>query len=83
MPIPKIDFENPHEKASHDNIMNLQKEMNNNYNNIITANERTKLILQRQFDIQAENMDLLVKNLFDLGDFDKKIPTVKELYSSL
>ncbi|RON17562.1 adenine methyltransferase [Pseudomonas brassicacearum] len=83
MPIPRINFSNAAEKAKHDMVANLQKQMNKLYSQINKANERSKTPLERQFENLVQEMSLLVQSLFDLGDFDKEIPTVKELYGSL
>lgn len=82
MPIPKINFSNAAEKAKHDQIANLQERMNKLYSEINKANDRSKTPLERQFEILDKEMNQLVQTLFDLGDFDKEIPTVKELYGS-
>lgn len=83
MPIPKIDFDDASQKAKHDRIADLQLEMNKRYAEISKSTERTQIILQRQFETMCEKMDLLIQQLFDLGDFDKHIPSVKEIYRSL
>ncbi len=83
MPIPKIDFDNASQKASHDRIADLQSEMNKCYAEILNSTERTKIIMQRQFKLMCDEMDLLIKQLFDLGDIDKNIPSIKEIYRSL
>ncbi|RON11512.1 hypothetical protein BK660_29625 [Pseudomonas brassicacearum] len=83
MPIPRINFSNAAEKAKHDKVANLQKQMNKLYSQIKKADERSKTPLERQFENLVQEMSLLVQSLFDLGDFDKEIPTVKELYGSL
>lgn len=86
MPIPKIDFEDGIQKGKHDQISQLQQDMSNLYSEITKnakSTERTKLILEREFDSMVSKMELLMKNLFDLGSLDEKIPTIKELYRSL
>lgn len=83
MPIPKIDFEDAIQKFNHDRIADLQLEMNKSYAEILKSTERTKIIMQRQFEIMGEKMDLLIKQLFNLGDIDKHIPPIKEIYRVL
>ncbi|MBD3842143.1 MAG: N-6 DNA methylase, partial [Campylobacterales bacterium] len=83
MPIPIIDFANKSEKEKHDQIANLQAKMNRLYSDISKADNRSKITLKRQFDAMVLEMNNLLKILFDLGDFDKNIPNVNELYSSL
>lgn len=83
MPIPIIDFNNLKDKEKHDNIANLQKSMNDMYSQIITASTRNKIVLERNFQSNILRMDKLISQLFDLGDFDKKIPSIEEIYKSL
>ncbi|MCF9047382.1 Eco57I restriction-modification methylase domain-containing protein [Acinetobacter nectaris] len=83
MPIPIIDFANKSEKERHDQIANLQAKLNRLYSDLSKADNRSKIMLKRQFDAMVLEMNDLLKILFDLGDFDKDIPNVNELYSSL
>ena len=59
--------------------MNLNKQ----YANISKADARSKVILKRKFDSDIQKMDDLIKELFDLGELDCKIPSIEELYKSL
>ncbi|OEE81729.1 adenine methyltransferase [Vibrio cyclitrophicus FF160] len=83
MPIPTIDFDKPKQKATHDKICLQQQSLNRLYGQVQKAGDREKIILERQFEQEKAKMDDLIKNLFDLGDLDSEIPTVKELYKSL
>ncbi|MFW1954492.1 Eco57I restriction-modification methylase domain-containing protein [Acinetobacter guillouiae] len=83
MPIPTINFENESEKERHDKIANLQENMNKLYSKLSKEDNRSKIIMRRQFDAMILEMDKMLKMLFDLGDFDRNIPSVEELYSLL
>lgn len=83
MPIPKISFDNAAEKAKHDNIAELQKQANELYSNLINANDRSKNPLERQLKIATQQIENIIKELFDLGHLDEKIPSIQELYKSL
>lgn len=83
MPIPKINFDSATEKARHDQITNLQKQANELYTNITKANDRSKITLERQLINTTKELENLIKELFDLGHLDEKIPSIQELYKSL
>ncbi len=57
--------------------------MNKLYTDLSKADNRSRVTLKEQFDAMVLEMNDLLKILFDLGDFDKNIPNVNELYSSL
>ncbi len=82
MPIPKIDFNDITQKDKHDNIANVQQEMNLLYTQISTANDRSKIALNRKFEKNREKLDSLIMGLFNLGELDKLIPTIQELYNT-
>ena len=83
MPIPRIDFSDPQEKSKHDKIATLQENLNKIYMLLIKSDDRTKIILERQFEITKLEMEKHLTELFGLGQLDIKIPTVEDLYSSL
>lgn len=83
MPIPTIDFNDKAQKKTHDQISQLQHKLNKLYCQILKADSRERIILQRQFKDEKIQMDNLLKNLFNLGEFDSEIPTVEELYKNL
>lgn len=83
MPIPTIDFDNNEQVKKHDSIATLQMNLNKQYANISKADARSKVILKRKFDSDIQKMDDLIKELFDLGELDCKIPSIEELYKSL
>ncbi|PHM22804.1 Eco57I restriction-modification methylase domain-containing protein [Xenorhabdus ehlersii] len=83
MPIPIINFGNIEEKAKHDVIADLQQGMNKLHSDISKADTRSKIVLERQFDNAKEQMDKFIKDLFDLGMLDSRIPSVTDLYNHL
>lgn len=83
MPIPKINFKNTIENAKHDQIVSLQRKMNKLYSDILQGNDRSKITLTRQFEMATQEMEDIIKELFDLGDLDEKIPSIADLYRSL
>jgi hypothetical protein len=83
MPIPTIDFTKPTEVKKHKAVADLQKSLNKLHADILKADARSKLTLERKFDSDAKKMDGLIKDLFGLGDLDCKIPSVEDLYKSI
>ncbi len=84
LPIRTIDFDNQAEKAMHNNIANLQKELIDIQGKIDknTGNDRKRIPLQRQFDIQKKELDETLNVLFNLGKSDSQIPLISELYAT-
>ncbi len=84
LPIRTINFRFNRDKELHDNIANTQKnliaiqiEIDNNSNN------RRKLTpLKRQFQTQKIHLDQLLKELYGLGEDDKLIPLISEIYAT-
>ncbi|WP_374834719.1 Eco57I restriction-modification methylase domain-containing protein [Paenochrobactrum pullorum] len=83
MPIPIINFDDIEEAEEHNAIAKLQQEMNKLYFEISSADTRSKIPLQRRFNNLEMKMDGRLKELFDLGVLDEKIPSVAKLYRSL
>lgn len=83
MPIPTIDFADHVQISKHDKIANQQKEMNGLYSEILKSGVRKKIVLERQLEVKQAEMDNMIKELFNLGDLDRKIPSVEDLYKSL
>lgn len=83
MPIPIIDFNDLKQKHTHDTISLLQQTLNALYGQIQKVGDRGKIILERQFEQEKIKMDILIKDLFDLGKLDSEIPTVEDLYANL
>jgi len=84
LPIKTINFDNQEEKALHDNIANLQKELIDIQGQIDKnkGNNRKLIPLQRQFDNQKSELDELLNTLFNLGESDSLIPLISELYAT-
>ncbi|WP_320006626.1 Eco57I restriction-modification methylase domain-containing protein [Maridesulfovibrio sp.] len=83
MPVPIINFQDKKQKDKHNRIAALQEEMNDLFGQIENAEERQKIILKRLFASKKDEMDKALKDLFDLGEFDIKIPSVEDLYAGL
>ncbi|MBA3016983.1 MAG: N-6 DNA methylase [Desulfobacteraceae bacterium] len=84
LPIRKIDFDNKNDKALHDKIVKVQKELiqkqgkiDKNHNN-----KRALTRLHREFESLKNDLSELLKKLFDLGNDDLLIPLIKEMYEA-
>jgi hypothetical protein len=84
VPIRTIDFKNKTEKAIHDKIVLLQKELIKIQGNIDanTGNSRKLVPLNRQFINKKVEMDDTLKILYNLGASDSLIPTISEIYAT-
>ena len=84
LPIHRIDFNNPEEKALHDKIVSTQKELISIYDQIDAnaGNKRALTPLQAQFEREKTNLEKLLAQLYDLGEDDLLIPLIKELYEA-
>ena len=84
LPIHRIDFNNPEEKALHDKIVETQKELISIYDQIDAnaGNKRALTPLQAQFEREKTNLEKLLAQLYDLGEDDLLIPLIKELYEA-
>lgn len=84
LPVRIINFEDPDEKEMHDRISDIQRSMIEKQGEIdLNIGKKRKLIiLQRQFDELTEIQNGLLKNLFNLGILDDKIPLIKEMYGT-
>jgi hypothetical protein len=82
LPIRLIDFENATEKAIHDKIAEIQKKLIHIYGEIDSnsGNKRISTILTTQFTQEKSKLENLLVELYNLGDDDKLIPLIKELY---
>lgn len=83
LPIIKIDFSNATSKKLHDNISNTQKYLNNLQTRIDknNGNKRKQTPLQRQFRTKEQELENLLKELYDLKDKDNLIPKVSDIYA--
>jgi hypothetical protein len=84
LPIRIINFDNPHDVMLHDNIAGIQKKLIAIQSEIDAnkGNERTLTKFRRQFDILKDNLDQKLKELYDLGDDDRLIPLIEEIYEA-
>lgn len=83
LPVIKIDFSNATSKKLHDNISNTQKYLNNLQTRIDknNGNKRKQTPLQRQFRTKEQELENLLKELYDLKDKDNLIPNVLDIYA--
>ena len=84
LPIRKIDFANAKDKALHDRIVELQKELIKIQDKIDAniGNKRALTPLQSQFSREKIALEKLLAKLYDLGNDDSLIPLIKELYEA-
>jgi Eco57I restriction-modification methylase/TaqI-like C-terminal specificity domain len=84
LPIRKIDFANAKDKALHDKIVELQKELIKIQDEIDVniGNKRALTPLQSQFSREKIALEKLLAKLYDLGNDDSLIPLIKELYEA-
>ncbi|MBL4623481.1 MAG: Eco57I restriction-modification methylase domain-containing protein [Immundisolibacteraceae bacterium] len=84
LPIRKINFENKEEKEIHDKISSIQQELINIQGLIDKnkGNNRKNIPLQRQFEKGKNELNQLLKILFNLGESDNKIPLIGALYEA-
>ena len=84
LPIRIIDFDNKIDKAIHDKIASIQKELIDVQGQIDKnkRNSRRLIPLQRQFDSQKNELDQTLNTLFNLGESDSLIPLTSKLYAT-
>ena len=84
LPIRKIDFNKKSDKNIHDNIVLAQKELISIYDKIDSniGNKRVLIPLQAQFEREKATLDKLIATLYNLGENDLLIPSIKELYEA-
>ncbi|MFK5975844.1 MAG: hypothetical protein QM493_05000, partial [Sulfurovum sp.] len=82
LPIRVIDFENGEDKSLHDNIALIQKELIDIQTKIDKniGNKRKKTPLERQFKTKKEELDALLKSLYNLEN-DNLIPLISDIYA--
>jgi Eco57I restriction-modification methylase len=83
MPIVVIDFDDANEKKQHDDIAKLQELMNDTFEAIDANpnNERLKTPLKRKFSRLTDEMEIKLRDLFDLAEFEPLIPSIPEIYN--
>jgi hypothetical protein len=84
LPIRIIDFDNKKEKALHNKIVLIQKELIDVQGQIDKnkGSNRKLIPLQRQFDSQKNKLEQILNILFNLGESDSLIPLICELYAT-
>jgi hypothetical protein len=84
LPVRRIDFDNKEDKAFHDNIVKIQKELILKQEEIDKnqKDKRTLTILQREFRLLKYNLDEILKKLYSLEKDDSLIPLIKEMYEA-
>jgi hypothetical protein len=84
LPIRKIDFSNKKEKTLHDKIVETQKEIIRIQDEIdlSVGNKRKLTPLQGQFTREKTSLEMLLAELYDLGNDDLLIPLIKDLYEA-
>lgn len=84
LPIRTIDFTDATAKALHDQIATTQQALISLQDQIdLNAGKKRALIpLQGQFAREKANLDELLVKLYDLGNDDLLIPTIKDLYEA-
>jgi hypothetical protein len=82
LPIIKINFDNAKEKTLHDMITSTQKGLNDLQAQIDKnfGNNRKIIPLKRKFEQQRSFLDKYLYELYNLGESDKLIPSVTEIY---
>lgn len=83
LPIRVIDFENLEDKALHDKISILQKDLIDTHTDIDKhiGNKRELIPLERQFKTKKIELDNVLKELYDLEEDDNLIPNVSDIYA--
>ena len=84
LPIKTIDFNSKEEKLIHDKIASIQEELINTQGKIDKnkTNNRKLIPLQRQFEIQKNELEQTLNILFNLGESDSLIPLISEIYAT-
>ena len=84
LPIRKIDFDDKEDKAFHDEITKIQKELISKQGELDKnqKDRRTLTKLQREFDALKADLNELLKKLYGLEKDDSMIPLIKETYEA-
>ena len=84
LPIRKIDFTNKKDKALHDKIVSIQKDLitTQDYIDANQGDKRKLTSLARTFETLKTELDAKLKKLYALGNDDLFIPLIKELYET-
>jgi hypothetical protein len=84
LPIRIIDFSNKADKNKHDKIAQTQKKLIeiNDKIELNSTNKRIIVPLKREFENLKIELDKTLKDLYSLGEDDKLIPLIQELYET-
>lgn len=84
LPIRSINFSNRREKTLHNKIASLQKKIISIQSQIDknSRNVRLRSKFEKEFIKDRKEIDRLLVSLYGIGDDDKKIPLIKELYAA-
>ena len=84
LPIRIIDFKNKADKKIHDKIAQTQKKLIeiNDKIELNSTNKRIIVPLKREFENLKNELDNTLKELYALGEDDKLIPLIQELYET-
>ena len=84
LPIKIINFDNKDEKATHDKITSIQKNLINIQGEIDKnkGKNRNLIPLQRRFNKLKSELDQILKILYNLGEGDNLIPLISKLYET-
>lgn len=84
LPIRIIDFKNKADKKIHDKIAQTQKKLIeiNDKIELNSTNKRIVVPLKREFENLKNELDNTLKELYSLGEDDKLIPLIQELYET-
>lgn len=84
LPIRIIDFKNKADKKIHDKIAQTQKKLIeiNDKIELNSTNKRIVVPLKREFENLKNELDNTLKELYALGEDDKLIPLIQELYET-
>jgi len=84
LPIRILDFESKAEKDVHEKITSIQKELILIQGQLDknTENIRAIIPLKRQFDNLKRELDSILKSLYNLGEADRSVPLISEIYET-
>lgn len=84
LPIRVINFENEHDKSIHDQITLLQKKLIETQTIVDKniGNNRLQTQAEKKFFELKKEMEVLLKELFQLDEFDAVVPLVSQIYAT-
>lgn len=84
LPIRKINFDDDNDRSLHNNISDKQQYLIDLQGRIDSyiGNNRILVPLQREFEQRKNELDILLKELFNLGEDDHLIPQITDIYAT-